>query len=231
MTNKKQKQYIVKILEIEQLTPDVKRFTIEKPMNYKFTPGQATEVSVNHKTWENEKRPFTFTSLNSDKHLEFTIKEYPKHNGVTKEIHSLKPGEELVIGKPWGAINYRGHGVFIAGGAGITPFIAILRQLKKDNKIESNKLIFSNKTKEDIILEDEFKNKIFKHKPEKLVLTLTRDNNPKYEHERINKEFLEKNIAHFNQNFYVCGPSKFVQDITNELKELGAIPQGIVIED
>jgi ferredoxin-NADP reductase len=31
--------------------------------------------------------------------------------------------------------------VFIAGGAGVTPFIAILRQLQADDKIANNKLI------------------------------------------------------------------------------------------
>jgi predicted ferric reductase len=41
--------------------------------------------------------------------------------------------------------------VFIAGGAGVTPFIAILRQLQAENKIANNKLIFT-KTANDIIL-------------------------------------------------------------------------------
>jgi hypothetical protein len=45
----------------------------------------------------------------------------------------------------WGAIEYKGEGVFIAG-AGVTPF-KILRQLQvDDDKIANNKLIFTNKT-------------------------------------------------------------------------------------
>ena len=51
---------------------------------------------------------------------------------------------------------YKGKGVFIAGGAGVTPFISIFRDLKKQNKIGNNILIFSNKTEADIILKDEF---------------------------------------------------------------------------
>jgi predicted ferric reductase len=35
----------------------------------------------------------------------------------------------------FGAIEYKGEGVFIAGGAGVTPFIAILRQLQADDKL------------------------------------------------------------------------------------------------
>jgi ferredoxin-NADP reductase len=49
-----------------------------------------------------------------------------------------------------GAIEYKGEGVFIAGGAGVTPFIAILRQLQAENKTTTN--YFTNKTANDIIL-------------------------------------------------------------------------------
>jgi predicted ferric reductase len=45
------------------------------------------------------------------------------------KIRKLKHGDELIIRDVWGAIEYKGE-VFIAGGAGVTPFIAILRQLQ-----------------------------------------------------------------------------------------------------
>ncbi|MEO8414268.1 MAG: flavodoxin reductase, partial [Ginsengibacter sp.] len=76
-----------------------------------------------------EKRPFTFTSLNENPYLEFTIKRYEDHHGITDKMHQLMPGDELIISDVWGAIEYKGPGYFIAGGAGITPFISILRQL------------------------------------------------------------------------------------------------------
>jgi ferredoxin-NADP reductase len=62
-----------------------------------------------------------------------------------------------------GAIEYKGEGVFIAGGAGVTPFIAILRQLQAENKIANNKLIFTNKTANDIILKKEFNDMLGKN--------------------------------------------------------------------
>ena len=76
-----------------------------------------------------EKRPFTFTSLPGDDHLEFTIKCYTDHDGVTNQLGQLKAGDELLLHDIWGAIHYTNEGTFIAGGAGITPFIAIFRQL------------------------------------------------------------------------------------------------------
>ena len=85
-------EYIVKILNIKQGTHNVKRFQFEKSLSYSFKPGQATDVSINVPAFRNEKRPFTFTSLNSAEYLEFTIKIYTDHNGITNELGKLKPG-------------------------------------------------------------------------------------------------------------------------------------------
>src|ERR1700753_4051775 len=125
---------IVKILAIQQVTHDVKCFRFEKPQGFKFVPGQATDVAINKPGMEEEVRPFTFTALQDEPYLEFTIKRYESHHGVTDKLHQLIPGDELIIADAWGAIEYKGPGYFIAGGAGITPFIAILRNLNKQNK-------------------------------------------------------------------------------------------------
>jgi ferredoxin-NADP reductase len=199
---------------------------VEKPDGYTFVPGQATEVAINKPEWKNEKRPFTFTSLNEWPYLEFTIKGYPSHKGVTDALHKLSAGDELLLHDVWGAISYKGEGVFVAGGAGITPFIAIFRQLYKDNKIEGNKLIFSNKTSSDIILKDEFEKMLGNN----FIKVLTEESVPGIYNKRIDKQYLKDTIKNFNQHFYVCGPEKFTEAITNDLVELGADVQEVVIE-
>lgn len=222
-----------KILLTEFVTHDVKRFVLEKPEGYKFVPGQATDLAINKPGWEDKKHPFTYTSLNDDLVLEFIIKgyptdKYPDHEGVTQKLHSLVPGDEIILEEPWGTINYEGPGVFIAGGAGITPFIAILRDLRKKGNIKGNKLFFSNKTKKDVILEKEFKDMFAE---ETLVLTLTQEKNHGYESGRIGEKFLKEYIDDFSQNFYVCGPKAMVNDITKLLQSLGASSDSVVIEE
>ena len=219
-------EHIVKVLKVENVTHNVRRFTLEKPDGYSFTPGQATEVSINDESLKNERRPFTFTSLNEWPTLEFTTKIYTDHHGVTEALGKVKEGNELLIHDVWGAINYKGQGVFIAGGAGVTPFIAIFRQLQKDNKLEGNRLIFSNKTEKDIILKDEFSKMLGKN----FYNTLTQEKSEKYGHRKIDKAFLKDQIKDFSQNFYVCGPDQFVKDIINFLQELGAKADAVVFE-
>jgi ferredoxin-NADP reductase len=195
-------------------------------MNYHFIPGQATEVSINRKGWQTEKRPFTFTSLNEWPHLEFVIKIYSDHVGVTHELNSLRVGDELIIGDVWGAIEYKGPGYFIAGGAGITPFIAILRQLYQDSRLQGNQLFFSNKTDGDIIMRDELSTMLRDH----VVYTTTDDPRTHYHQGFINEGFLREHVDDFSKHFYLCGPPKMVKDMQALLGRLGASPDAVVFE-
>ncbi len=218
--------YTVKITNVLSLTHNVKQITTEKPKDYKFTPGQATEVAINKKGWTEEKRPFTFTSLPEDNHLEFVIKTYHDHEGVTHEIDSLVEGDELIIDDAWGAIEYKGTGTFIAGGAGVTPFIAIFRNLEKNNEVGENKLIFSNKRGDDVILESYFNDIL----GDNFISTLTHQNIEGHENEIVDMEFLNKHLEDFTQHFYVCGPDAMVKDVSKQLEMLGASPEGITFE-
>ncbi len=214
---------IVKVLSIEPVTHDVKHYRIEKPPGYTFEPGQATDVAINKEKWKEELRPFTFTGLNKDPYLEFTIKSYRDHDGVTNALDHLNPGDELIIHDVWGAITYKSPGYFIAGGAGITPFIAIFRELYKSNTIDGNELFFSNKTAADIIMKDEFTKML----GSKAHFVLTKEEGKK---EYIDKDFLIKHVKDFSKPFYICGPDKMVEGISAIVKELGAKPEALVFE-
>jgi ferredoxin-NADP reductase len=215
------KNYIVKILKKDFVTHDVKSFIFEKPKGYKFIPGQATDASINTKEFKEKKNPFTFASKNSDLVLEFIMKRY---DGITSNFHELNPGEEIIISEPFGSINYKGEGVFIAGGSGITPFLAIFRSL--NNGVGKSKLIFSNKTRKDIISELELAEMF----GENVKFLVTDENADGYLNEKIDRNFLKREIKNFNQYFYICGPPAFVSDIKGDLIKLGAKEEKIIVE-
>lgn len=221
------KEYTVRILGIDQITHDVRQFRVEKPDGFTFVPGQATSVSVNTPELRKKRRPFTFTGLNSDPFLEFIIKIYPSKQGVTAELEELKPGDELIIGNGWGAISYKGAGVFIAGGAGITPFIAIFRHLRTEGALAGNKLIFANRTRADIILESEFKEML----GEAFINILSDETDGgKYATGFIDAEFLRANISPDDENFYLCGPPPMMDSVKQHLASLGVGENAITLE-
>ncbi len=219
-------KHIVKVLATRMVTHNVKEFDIEKPKGYKFIPGQATDVSLNKPGLEDDLHPFTFTSLNDWDHLQFTIKLYTDHDGMTNKLKNIKAGDELIIHDVWGAINYKGPGLFIAGGAGVTPFIAILRQEHKDGRIGDSRLLFANKTSKDIILRDEFE----KILGENFINILDDSDDRNIMEGHINKQLLAIYAPDSVKHYYVCGPDKFVEVMVKYLEELGKKKDQIIIE-
>lgn len=217
-------------LKINSITPVggmVFQYDLEKPDHFDFKPGQATEVAIDRDGWRDEKRPFTFTSLPGWDKLQFTIKSYPDHDGVTKELMSLQAGDQLLVDDAWGTIEYKGKGVFIAGGAGMTPFLAILRELREKGELDGNRLFFANNTVTDIFAKDEIDGM------EGLAVhhVLSEEQRPGYLHGLVDKDFLKKHIQDFDQKFYVCGPPKMMESVMDALKSLGADAEEVVFEE
>lgn len=125
---------------------------------------------------EEIERKYTPTSSDDDVgYVELVIKVYksglleqfPDGGKMSQFIDSLQVGQEMEISGPWGAIEYKGNGLFtnykkemqmkhvamIAGGTGITPMLQIVNAIMK-NPDDATKvsLIFANKTEDDILV-------------------------------------------------------------------------------
>ena len=208
----------VKIVHKQWLTHDVMQLKMERPEGFSFKAGQAIEASLEQPKFENVWSPFTITSLSNEEFLEFTIKTYPKHERLTLALSKLNEGDSCLITDPWDSFKNKGAGVFIAGGTGVTPFIALLRKMYSDGEIGKSSLFFANKTEKDIFHFDEFRKML----GDNFINILSREKKEPYLHGHIDKAFLKKHISNFNQPFYLCGPDGFAKDIQVYLKELGA---------
>ncbi|MEQ9316269.1 MAG: flavodoxin reductase, partial [Henriciella sp.] len=149
------------------------------------------------------------------------------HDGVTEQIGKLQPGDHVLIDEPWGAIKDEGKGWFIAGGAGVTPFIAILRQRLEDKgTLEGCELIFSNSTEADIINRKEFE----RMPGLKTFFTVTDEDNADLHTGQIDKDLLRDHVKPGEGKCYVCGPDQMIDDIVLALKEIGVEEDDIIIE-
>ncbi len=211
-------EHKTKIRDMNYLTYDVIQFTLEKPEGFNYSAGQAVEITLDDPKFKNDWAPFTMTSLNKDEFIQFTIKIYTEHNGLTHAFSKLSVDDFFVITDPWDSFKNKGPGVFIAGGTGVTPFIALLRQMFADDSVGKSMLLFSNKTEDDIFMADEFKNIL----GDNFINIITRDERSDLYEGRINKKVLKKYVSDFNQPFYLCGPDNFADDIKDHLIDLGA---------
>lgn len=216
-----------RILSVEKCTHNVVKLKIEKPEGLAYVPGQAADVALDRPEWAEELRPFTFTSLPHHDTLEFVIKVYPDHKGVTEQIGNLKEGDHLMIGDVFGDINYKGPGVFIAGGAGVTPFISIFKKLNQEKQLDKNKLIFANSTEGDIIERDFFE-KILGNN---FINVLSKEKVDGMENGFITKELISKNTIDSNSYFYLCGPPPMMNAVLGQLAEMGVPDSRIVHEE
>ncbi len=216
----------LKILNTHYVTHDVKRFVLEKPKNFTYRTGQAAYLSVNLPQWKNKLRPFTFTSLNHWPKLEFTIKIYKDREGVTNQLSKLVEGDKILMHTILDTFPYKGPGVFIAGGAGITPFIAIFRALHASGNLRGVALLYSNKTSKDIIYHKELTKMLgpaYKN-------VFTREGVIGFRERRLDRNFLLETIGDFSRRFYVCGPKEFVTDMKTALISLGAEEESLILK-
>lgn len=219
-------EFLVSIQSIEVVTPNVKAYRVEKPAGYTFEPGQATEVAVSKPGWETESRPFTFTSRTSDPWLEFTIKSYRDHEGVTKLLDTLAPGDQLILHDVWGALTYRGPGLFLAGGAGITPFLSILRALSDQKALADNRLVFSNRTVHDVIREAELRSLL----GQDFVSIVSERPAPGHRFGMIDAALLEKELGLEPQYVYLCGPDPMMDAVSSLVRAAG-FGDRLIVED
>lgn len=218
--------YRLKILETHYITHDVKRFILEKPKDFIYRTGQAAHLSVDLPGWKDKAHPFTFTSLNEWSKLEFTIKIYDERKGLTHQLGKLIEGDEILMHDVFDTFAYKGPGVFLAGGAGITPFMAIFRALHASDNMRGVALLYSNKTSKDIIYHDE----LTKILGPAYKNVFTREGVIGFRERRLDRDFLLETIGDFDQRFYICGPEDFVTNLKNALIDLGAKQESLILE-
>ncbi|MBS1942696.1 MAG: flavodoxin reductase [Bacteroidetes bacterium] len=217
----------VHILDSTFITHNVKRFTVEKPKGYSYNPGQAVRIALNKQGWDGQQREFNFTSLTSSKTLEFIIKIYDERKGVTHQLGLAHAGDGLLMGEPFGAMSYHGPGYFFAAGSGVTPFIAILRDLQKRKQLEGNTLICTNQTASDVILDEELTKMLGRN----FLNMFTRQHVIGFQERRMDRNTVVTLVQNFDQKFYICGPDSFVSNIGGILRSLGAKAESIIMEE
>jgi ferredoxin-NADP reductase len=219
--------YTLTLRAIDPVTHDTHHLIFDRPDGFEFEAGQAIEMKLQKDGWRDEGRPFTPVSLPGEAALEFVIKSYPDHDGVTEQIGKMQPGDEVTIEGPFGDIRDKGPGVFIAGGAGITPIIALLRKRLNDSgDLSGSTLVFSNRTEADIIWRD----KLSAMPGLTVAYVVTEEPGETVPKRTLDRDYLRQFIEP-GTRCYLCGPPPMMDAVQSELAALGVKPGDLIADD
>ena len=151
-----------------------------------------------------------------------------KHNKVVTDDY-------IEISAPNGFFTFEDYNkediILIGAGTGIVPLIGISRYITEKRLSNRIILIYSCKTKNDIIYDEEIKKIKHHNKNFDYHITLTQDSQWNGFNGRINHEMLESILKNFEDKlFFICGPPKMVLDISKMLQSLGVEKEKIKIE-
>jgi ferredoxin-NADP reductase len=129
------------------LTPSTYSFVFQTNRPFTFLPGQHIDITLPHVALDSRgnRRTFTIVSQPAVNQLEIAVKIYNKGSAFKKSLLALEPGMQAFGSRIAGSflLQHRTPIVFLAGGIGITPFIAMLRWLlEHDEKISVTLLHF-----------------------------------------------------------------------------------------
>ncbi len=124
----------VEVVSKDNVTHDMRHLVVRllQPTSLKFFPGQYVDFSV---PGTDETRSFSMANTTSGENglLEFVIKIYPDGLFSTFLDTGVAVGDQLEITGPFGVFTLRDNPgadlVFVGGGAGMAPILALLRSM------------------------------------------------------------------------------------------------------
>lgn len=217
--------YILKIMSVEDEPNGIKKFIVNRPRDFKFSPGQSIYISINKPGLEEQKKLVTFFSLNSDFYIEMLFKEDPA-KADNKQFFDVKAGEELILSDIVGELSYKGKGVFIGAGKGGFPFLNIFKHLKSMDSLNGNTFIYFARDSYEVYYE-----RILKHLlGNNFTVILGKDNLNSLEVRKLDESTIKQKVSSLNQEFYISGPRYFVNHCNTILDNLGIKAQTQILE-
>ncbi|ADC87902.1 MULTISPECIES: globin domain-containing protein [Staphylococcus] len=210
-----------KIVKIEELSSDIKAFTVESSQYdlSRFEPGEYITVDVSSdKMPYRAKRHYSIVA-GTPQHLTFAVKRdvSTHHEGeVSTILHDeLHEGDDINLSAPVGPFkvdNNRDKHLFLGAGIGVTPLVPMFKQVI-DNDKQSHFIQVTADTDDTPFVN---------------ILSQYSDNatDASYElYDRSVQGYLKQAdlVQHIDEQtaVYVCGGTKFLQSMISMLREMG----------
>jgi ferredoxin-NADP reductase len=219
-------------------TPRVKTITFELPDWPGHLAGQHVDIRLTADDGYQAQRSYSIGSAPSAGRLELTVERVPDGE-VSSFVHdALAVGDRIELRGPiggyfvWHAVS-RQPLLLVAGGSGVVPLMAMLRQRAAIGTNVPATLLYSSRTPAEVIYADELE-RLGRDPAMHVAHTLTREQPagwPGYRR-RIDRQMLAEVLAGSDRDAqaFVCGPTALVESVAADLVALGLPPAQVKTE-
>jgi ferredoxin-NADP reductase len=220
-------------------TPEVSSFTLKLPAWRRHRAGQHYDVRLTAPDGYQAQRSYSIASPPSRPgEVDLTIEKIADGE-VSAYFHDvLGVGDQVEVRGPIGGYfvwepSLGGPLLLVAGGSGVVPLMAMLRERATVEPKPAAVLVHSSRTYDDVIYRDELAS-LAANDGVGVIQTLTRSQPPGWSgyDRRIDRPMLAEAMAAAGAQplVYICGPTLLVEAAANALVELGVPPAQVRTE-
>jgi ferredoxin-NADP reductase len=231
---------VATVSAIRAETPEVSSYTLRLPAWRAHRAGQHYDVRLTAADGYQAQRSYSIASPPSrEGEVDLTI-ERIADGEVSPYFHDVvHVGDQVEVRGPIGGYfvwepSLGGPLLLVAGGSGVVPLMAMLRERVTADPKPMAVLVHSSRTYDDVIYRDELASLAANDGGLRVIQTLTRSQPPGWTgyDRRIDRQMLAEAIAAAGAQplVYICGPTLLVEAAANALVELGVPPSQVRTE-
>jgi len=227
------------VLRLIDETPRVKSLVLDVPGWAGHRAGQHLDVRLTAEDGYQTERSYSISSAPAEPHVTLTIERLDDGEVSPYLTDVLHPGDEVEVRGPIGGwFTWRpeegGPLLLVAGGSGVAPLMAMIRQRAAVRSPAPVCLLYSSRTYEEIIFREELDRSAAADGDLKVDYTLTRSQSPGWQgySRRIDRGMLEE-VAWAPEEhplIFICGPTPLVESVATLCVGLGYTPERIKTE-
>jgi len=221
-------QGVTEVVSKDAVTHDMRHLVLRmiEPAEIKYFPGQYVDIAI---PGTDTVRSFSMANTSSRESglLEFVIKVYPDGKFSEFLADTLAEGDRLDITGPFGVFTLREGDndlVFVGGGAGMAPILALLRTLAERGLTRKATFFYGARTKKDLCFEAELRELEKKLPDFRYIPALSEPgNDEEWDGETgLITDVVKRHASDLRgAHAYVCGPPPMVEAALPLLATLG----------
>jgi ferredoxin-NADP reductase len=230
---------IGEVVETQPETPRTRSLFLEVPGWEGHKAGQHVDVRLTAEDGYQAQRSYSIASAPEDRRLTLVVERLEDGEVSPYLTDVLRAGDGLELRGPiggWFTWEAREGGplLLVAGGSGIAPLMAMIRQRAASRSDAPTRLLYSSRSREDAIYAEELDHLSAEDRALEVTHTLTRSQPPGWTgySRRIDREMLEELGWPSEERplVFVCGPTPLVETVATVLVALGHNPARVKTE-